>query len=110
MHTPAGGKQKANRMAQQVKVLVIGRHADMLLKITELLKQHHYYAIGRQDNEEALAAFKADTINAVIIGGGVDNKSRAFFHTEFPKINPSVVIIDAHPQTVLSDLKNAFPG
>jgi DNA-binding NtrC family response regulator len=101
--------QNKNLMGHNEKVLVIGRHADMLTKITEMLKQHGYNAIGKQWNEEAIAAFKADTFQAVIIGGGVDAESRSFFHKEFPKINPAVKIIDAHPQTVLSDLKSAFP-
>jgi len=95
-------------MVHGKKVLIIGRHADMLNKITELLKQHGYNSIGKMTNEEAILAFKTDTIDAVVIGGGVDNESRNLFHLDFPKINPHVKIIDAHPQTVLNDLKAAF--
>ena len=95
-------------MGQGEKVLVIGRHADMLSKITTMLKQQGYDAIGKQLNQEAILAFKSATIDAVIIGGGVDSESRDLFHTEFPRINPKVKIIDAHPQTVLNDLKEAF--
>jgi DNA-binding NtrC family response regulator len=101
--------QNKNNMAQGKKVLVIGRHADMLARITNMLKEHGYNAIGEQWNEGAIAAFKKDTIDAVIIGGGVDDESRALFHREFPKINPAVKMINAHPQTVLADLKKAFP-
>lgn len=101
--------QNKNLMGHKENVLIIGRHADMLAKITDLLKQHNYNAIGKQWNEEAFIAFKTEVFDAVIIGGGVDNESRELFHTEFPKINPSVKIIDAHPQTVLSDLKEVFP-
>jgi DNA-binding NtrC family response regulator len=102
--------QKEKYMGQGEKVLVIGRHADMLTKVVQLLKQHGYSAIGEQWNGQAMAAFKKDTIQAVIIGGGVDEESRAYFHQEFPKINPSVKIINAHPQTVLADLQKAFPN
>jgi hypothetical protein len=101
--------QNKNLMGHGEKVLVIGRHADMLAKVTEMLKQHGYNAIGEQWNEGAIAAFKANSINAVVIGGGVDSESRDFFHTEFPKLNPFVKVIDAHPQTILSDLKKVFP-
>jgi hypothetical protein len=97
-------------MGHGEKVLVIGRHADMLTKITDMLKQHNYNAIGKQWNEEAIADFKEEIFDGVIIGGGVDSESRTLFYTEFPKINPNVKIIDAHPQTVLSDLKTAFPN
>jgi DNA-binding NtrC family response regulator len=101
--------QNKEFMGHGEKILVIGRHPDMLKKITDLLKLHGYNATGKQSNEEALAAFKTDSIQAVIIGGGVDYESRTLFHTLFPKLNPSVKMIDAHPQTVLSDLKQAFP-
>ena len=98
-----------NLMGHGEKVLVIGRHADMLTKVTEMLKKHNYDAIGKQWNQEAIDAFKADVFQAVVVGGGVDKESREYFHNEFPKINPQVKIIDAHPQTILNDLKEAFP-
>ena len=95
-------------MANEESVLVIGRHADMLSKITGMLKQHGYDAIGEQENDKAIAAFKAKRIDAVIIGGGVDRESRQLFHEFFPSINPQVKMIDAHPSTVLQDLATAF--
>jgi DNA-binding NarL/FixJ family response regulator len=101
--------QNKNLMGHGEKILIIGRHAAMLTKIADMLKQHGYNSIGKMTNEEAILAFKSDSIDAVIIGGGVDKESRDLFHLEFPKINPNVKIIDAHPQTVLSDLKAAFP-
>jgi PleD family two-component response regulator len=101
-------KQSKHLMGHGEKVLVIGRHESMLAKVTDMLKQHNYQAVGRQSNEEAIAAFKSDTFDAVIIGGGVDAESRNLFHAEFPKINPQVKIINGHPQTVLSDLQQAF--
>jgi precorrin-6B methylase 2 len=101
-------KQNKNLMGHGEKVLAIGRHESMLAKVTALLKQHGYEAVGKQWNEEAIAAFKADTFHAVIIGGGVDIESRNLFHKEFPKINPQIKIIDGHPQTVLSDLQKTF--
>ena len=95
-------------MGHQEKVLVIGRHESMLAKVTALLKEHNYQATGRQSNEEAIAAFESDIFDAVIIGGGVDAESRHVFYTTFPTINPKVKIIDGHPQTILSDLQEAF--
>lgn len=100
--------QNKNLMGHGEKLLVIGRHADMLQKITALLNQQGYSATGKQWNDEAIAAFRSEVFDAVVIGGGVDEESRQLFHTEFPKINPRVKMIDAHPQTVLADLKLAF--
>ncbi len=95
-------------MRHRETVLIIGRHADLLAKITGMLKQNGYNAIGRISNEEAILTFKTITIDAVVIGGGVDQASRDLFQSEFPKINPKVKIINAHPQTVLAELKSAL--
>ncbi len=95
-------------MGHGENILIIGRHADMLAKITEILKQHGYKAIGKITNQEALLSFQSNTFDAVIIGGGVDKESRELFHKEFPKTNPTIAIIDAHPHTVLNDLNTAF--
>jgi hypothetical protein len=98
-----------NLMGNGEKILVIGRHASMMERVLDMLKQHGYNAMGKQRNEEAIVAFKDNAFEAVIIGGGIDDESRELFHTEFPKLNPSVKIIDGHPLTLLDDLKKAFP-
>ncbi|MBY0436390.1 MAG: hypothetical protein K2U26_20025 [Cyclobacteriaceae bacterium] len=90
------------------KVLVIGRHPEIMQRVLTLLQQHGYNAIGKQENEEALTAFNNDSFQAVVIGGGVDSTSRALFHREFSRLNPCVKIIDAHPLTVLQELKSTF--
>lgn len=95
-------------MANGEKILVVGRHMDILIKVVRLLEQHGYSPIGKQWNEEAIEAFKKEKIDAVVIGGGVDNESRQLFHTEFKRLNPLVKIIDGHPRTILVDLQNAF--
>jgi hypothetical protein len=98
--------QNQQLMGHGEKVLVIGRHADMLARVTDMLKTHNYDAVGALTNEEALLKFEAEKPGAVLIGGGVDSESRALFHRTF---SPTVKVIDAHPQTVLGDLKTAFP-
>jgi CheY-like chemotaxis protein len=98
--------QNQQLMGHGEKVLVIGRHADMLARVTDMLKNHNYVAIGAQTNEEALQKFEAEKPEAVLIGGGVDGESRALFHRTF---GTTAKVIDAHPQTVLGDLKEAFP-
>ena len=93
-------------MGQKAKVLVVGRRADMLLRITKLLRSHRYDAIGTMTNEEALQKFKDENPQAVKIGGGVDGDSRALFHQQF---SATTTVNDAHPQTVLADLNVVFP-
>ncbi len=108
LHLMGCHAQNKKLMGHGEKVLVIGRHADMLQKITEMLNRQGYNSIGKQWNEEAIAAFHAEVFDAVVIGGGVDNESRQLFHDKFPITNPNIKIIDAHPQTVLSDLNSAL--
>lgn len=95
-------------MAQGQRILIIGRHADLLVRVVDLLNQQGYHAIGKMTNDEAIAIFASQPFDAVIIGGGVDDNSRALFRKEFLRLNPSIKIIIAHPQTVLADLKEAF--
>jgi hypothetical protein len=97
--------QNQQFMGHGEKVLVIGRHANMLARVTQMLKDHNYAAIGVQTNEEALQMFATEKPLAVVVGGGVDGESRSFFHRTF---SVSAKVIDAHPQTILSELKNAF--
>lgn len=89
-------------------VLVIGRHPEMLVRVTGMLRANGYNASGARTNEEAIAVFQAADFKAVAIGGGVDNKSRDFFHREFPRKQPGVRVIDAHPQTILAELEKVF--
>lgn len=98
--------QNKQLMGHGEKVLIIGRHPDILARVTDMLKNHHYDAIGAMTNEEALQKFSDEKPLAVIIGGGVDSESRALFHRAF---SASAKVIDAHPQTILEDLKEAFP-
>jgi DNA-binding NtrC family response regulator len=93
---------------QNQTVLIIGRHPEMLEKVKSLLQQNGYKSLGVVTDEEAINIFKTNVIEAVVIGGGVEFESRQYFKNEFSKLNPAVKIIDAHPQTVLDDLKKAF--
>lgn len=88
--------------------MVIGRHADMLQKVINLLHVNNYDAKGATTNHEAIQLFSNFNFDAVIIGGGVDEESRVVFHTEFLKRKPSIKVIDAHPHTILNDLCKAF--
>ena len=78
----------------------------MLDKVTLLLGKHGYEAYGAQTNEDAIKKFEYIQPQAVIIGGGVDYNSRVLLKAAFKKSNPAVRILDAQPQTVLTDLEN----
>ncbi len=85
-------------MLTEKRILVIGRHANLMSCILEMLRLDGYDAVGKQENEEAIAAFEYEKFDVVVIGGGVDSESRKLFKETFICINPSIRIIDAHPK------------
>jgi DNA-binding NtrC family response regulator len=95
-------------MSNGEKILVIGRHQDLLEKITAKLIHHGYQVVGVLENQQALDAFTQIQFNLVVIGGGVDHESRQLFHTEFQRIQPGIPIIVAHPWSILHDIKKAL--
>ncbi len=44
-------------MLTEKRILVIGSHANLMLCILEMLRLDCYDAVGKQENEEAIAAF-----------------------------------------------------
>lgn len=90
------------------KVLVIGRHPEILEKVKLLLQSNGYNVFGVTENAEAVQVFIETKPEALVIGGGVDLESRNYFLQEFKRINSDVKILDAHPQTILTDLQKLF--
>jgi hypothetical protein len=98
-------KVKKEFMGNNETILIIGRHQFIMDRVIPLLKEHNYNAFGVATDEEAIDFVKNNKVDAVLIGGGVEDASRKLFHTEFITINPNIKIIDASPKTVLEDLK-----
>lgn len=92
-------------MGQKRKILIIGRHPEIMARVVNLLKANGYDAAGANQNEEAIDLFGAGNFDAVVIGGGVDAESKSLFHKVFTAIHPTIKILDAHPHSILSDLK-----
>ena len=92
-------------MLTEKRILVIGRHANLMSRVLEMLRLHGYDVVGKQENEEAIAAFQNEKFGVVVIGGGVDSESRILLKETFIRINPSIRIIDANPNTLLDDLR-----
>jgi DNA-binding NtrC family response regulator len=88
------------------KVLVIGRHADLLHRILAMLEQNGYSSNGTTENADAIEKYKSWKPNVVVIGGGVDDESRKLFHKQFEQNGTKV--LDAHPQSLLFDLTQLF--
>lgn len=95
-------------MNRKKKILVIGRNQSIMNKILSLLEMEGYMAKGVFSNSDAIQSFDEEMFDAVVIGGGVDDESRSLFHTTFLAKKPSIKILDAHPNTLISHLKTAL--
>lgn len=89
-------------------ILVIGRHAEMMKHVTKLLAENGYETLTCLTNDEAFQYIQKQNIDAIVIGGGVDETSRKLFHDKFSEIIPLTPIIDAHPSTLLVELNTLF--
>jgi hypothetical protein len=98
-------KVKKEFMGNNEIILVIGRHQFIMDRVIPLLKAHNYNAYSVATDQEAIDFVKNNKVDAVLIGGGVEDESRKLFHTEFISINPNIKIIDASLKTLLEDLK-----
>ncbi len=100
--------QKKKFMGNNETVLVIGRHQFIMNKVIEVLKNHNYKAFGVGIDKEAIDFVKNNKVDAVLIGGGVENESRILFDSAFKKVNPDIKIIESHPNTFLEDLNTSL--
>jgi DNA-binding response OmpR family regulator len=90
------------------RLLIIGRHPEVMQRITALLQAQGYSIDSVLTDDEALKIFSEKSFDAVVIGGGVESQSRQVFHTTFREHNSAIKIIDANPQTILKELAMAL--
>jgi hypothetical protein len=78
----------------KTNILVIGRNAQILETILRLINsQENWQAFGALTDEECLQLFKANPIDLVLIGGGVNENSELAVSTALKKTNPAIKII-----------------
>jgi hypothetical protein len=78
----------------EVNMLVIGRHKEIMQTVLRLINQNPAYnASGATTNDEAVALFRSGDFQLIILGGGVDRTSEAFFRKTFAEIKPGIKII-----------------
>ncbi len=71
------------------QILVIGRHSQIMQTILKLINEmDDYHAIGCLTDQEAMDLLKVNSIDLLLIGGGVEAKSelmlRNFVEENFP--------------------------
>lgn len=90
------------------KLLVIGRHEDIMNAVLNKLQAAGYDAFGTLTNKEAERLFAQIKFDAVVIGGGIDPVSRESLSDKFSEQRPEIRILSAHPNTLLEDLRLIF--
>jgi DNA-binding response OmpR family regulator len=78
----------------KVNILVIGRHEEILATVLRIInKSENWVAQGTQTDEEALALFKQQKFDIVLLCGGIEEECEAALRTAFTEQDPEIIII-----------------
>ena len=79
---------------KKVKILVIGRHPDILQTVLRLInKNEAWEGMGTGNDTEAIELFQKHNFDIVLIGGGVESESELHFRSVFTQHNPNIKIV-----------------
>lgn len=109
MEEKAQGIQESEASSRVKRILVMGNHDYIVRNAETLLQRAGYETVGFTEAEEALDHIRYNTLDAVLIGGGVDPHVRmkitSLVSTEFPLVK--VVEHFGGPATILSEVDAA---
>jgi ACT domain-containing protein len=89
-----------------MKVLLIGRNANIMEQSLSQVRAAEFDAQGAILDVDALRLLRNETFDVVAIGGGVQTDSRATFHRVAREKNSAVIVLDIYgPETLLPRLK-----
>ena len=81
-------------MLNQIQVLVIGRHKEIMETVLRLINSTpDWEAVGALEDEAAIELFQLRRFDLVLIGGGLEPESEAKLRAIFRFQNPLVRII-----------------
>ena len=77
-----------------IKILYIGRHAEILETVVRLLNANEdWLGIGAATDEEALKLFSKYDFSLVLLGCGIEEESEPLLITAFRNLKPDIVIV-----------------
>lgn len=96
-------------MTSPARVLVVGRHADILARVTALLEASGYVVEGALSDEDA-SRLMASGHDALLLGGGVEPASRARLRAAFAQACPGRPVIEHYggPQGLLEHVNRVL--
>ncbi len=87
-HPKTGGEQGPAR------ILVVGRHLHIMVKVKAMLEAAGYVPLGAQTDEEALEMMRSEAPSALLVGGGVEPSSRGALVSAFHRERPGRPVIE----------------
>ncbi len=91
------------------RILVVGRHQDVVDRFTNLLESHAYIVTSTMNDNVALDLAGSSDFDALVIGGGVSHADRASLREEVRRYLPDIeVVMSQGPDSVLTLLRQAF--
>jgi DNA-binding response OmpR family regulator len=76
------------------RILVVGRHPEIMHKVKALLESGGFTPIGAQTDEEAFALMRSAEPDALLLGGGVEQRSREVLAASFAEARPGRPVIE----------------
>lgn len=91
------------------RILVVGRHPDLMAKVLGLLESAGYVAVGALADDEAIQSMNSSMSDALLLGGGVESASRRLLADAFQAARPGRPIIEhfGGPQGLLEHVRQA---
>lgn len=80
---------------EQTKILVIGRHPEILATVVRLVNNNPAWnAVGCLTDDEAIESFSTRPCALVLLGGGIPAESEQQLSARFRSLNPEVKIVE----------------
>jgi hypothetical protein len=89
-------------------VCVLGRHADVMQRVLNMLSNNGYLPFGTLIDEEAYLYCVQNKISVLVIGGGVSEADEINLKLKFEGISFQIQMLRAHPSTILKELEELF--
>ncbi len=94
------------------QILVIGRHTQIMQTVLKLINEmDDYHAIGCLTDQEAMDFLKVNSIDLLLIGGGVESKSELMLRNFVKENFPSTKVIQhfgGGSGLLFNELREAF--
>lgn len=97
-------------MTRPARVLVVGRHADLMDRVLALVIADGHDAFGALTDEDAIARVTEDAPDLVVVGGGVEPASRAAIAAAVHAVAPGrpVIVHRGGPHGLTAAIRDAL--